>query len=76
MAKKKIIHVIGRLDYGGAERLLLDISRKIDKTEFELSIVTLKGHGQLESKFVEAGVPVRVIEKRFKGDIFVIKKLK
>jgi len=72
MNKIKIIHVIGKLDIGGAERLLLDLGRKIDKTRFEIQVVTLGGEGALMKEFEAADVPVIVIEKKFKGDFRVI----
>jgi glycosyltransferase involved in cell wall biosynthesis len=76
MSKKiKIIHIIGALDYGGAERLLLDLGRKIDREKFDLAVVSLAPRGTLADKFDDAGVKFVNIPKRFKGDIAVIGRL-
>jgi len=71
----KVCHVIGRLAYGGAERLLLDICRKIDKNQFELSVVSLKKDNPLAEQFADAGVEVKNIEKRGKLDFSLTARL-
>lgn len=78
MPKKriKIIHIIGRLDYGGAERLLLDICRKLDKSVFDVSVLALQGTGRLEQKFVEAGISVETLNKKQRFNLSFINKVK
>jgi glycosyltransferase involved in cell wall biosynthesis len=76
MKKVKVLHIIGRLSYGGAENLLLDLCRKIDKTKFDISVLALQGAGSLQPKFEAAGVKVEVMRKRFKGDLAMIRKVK
>ena len=60
MSKKiKIIHIIGKLDYGGAERLLLDICRKIDKKKFDVSVEhvrTIKVKGKQKKMNTRRGI--------------------
>ena len=73
--KIKIVHIIGKLDVGGAERLILDLGRKLDKSRFDIQIVALKGSGALEREFAKAEVPVTVIEKRYLGDWSVIDRV-
>ncbi|MEK7511770.1 MAG: glycosyltransferase, partial [Patescibacteria group bacterium] len=71
----KVCHVIGRLAYGGAERLLLDICRKIDKDKFQLSIIVLKRDNPLIEQFEDAGVEVKCIEKKGKLDLSLTRRL-
>jgi glycosyltransferase involved in cell wall biosynthesis len=71
----KVCHVIGRLAYGGAERLLLDICRKINKDKFQLSVVVLKRDNPLIEQFEDAGVEVKCIEKKCKLDFSLTKRL-
>ncbi len=77
MSKKiKIIHVISELNYGGAERLLLDLGRKIDKSKFDFQVVTIGRGGKLVRDFNVAEIKVTVISKHFKGDWTVVRRLK
>lgn len=71
----KVCHVIGKLAFGGAERLLLDICRKIDKDKFQLSIVVLKRDNPLIEQFEDAGVEVKCIEKKGKYDFSLTRRL-
>ena len=73
--KIKIIHVIGPMGYGGAERLLLDLCRKIDKSRFDVSVLSVKKKGPLLEKFIEAGIRVEVLEKKFRLQLSLIKKI-
>ena len=71
----KIVHIIGALVYGGAERLLLDICRKIDKTQFDISVIVLRQNNDLAKQFEDAGIPVTIFEKKGKLDFGVIERL-
>ena len=57
----KIIHVIPRLAIGGAEKLLLDICRKIDKDKFDVSVVVLLNDNPLQEAFENAGIKLKFI---------------
>lgn len=73
--KIKIFYVIGRLNYGGAERLLLDICRKIDKDLFDVKLISIGVGGKLKEKFIETGIEVIEVEKSHKFSLAVIKKI-
>jgi glycosyltransferase involved in cell wall biosynthesis len=72
MKKIKIIHIITSLNFGGAERLLLDLARHLDKERFEVKVATVVGGGLLQSEFEKAGVPVKIFEKKSKIGLGVI----
>ena len=71
----KISYIIGRLAYGGAERLLLDICRKIDKTKFEIEVLVLQTDNPLAEQFERAGVQIKYFDKVKKFDWKIIKKV-
>lgn len=71
----KIIHVIPRLAVGGAEKLLLDICRKLDKDDFDISVVVLQEDNPLQSAFEAAGVDLFFLHKKNKFDFDVVRRL-
>lgn len=74
--KIKIIHIIGQLSYGGAEKLVLDLCRKIDRQRFSVLVISIGKPGKLISEFDNAGIPVFSVEKKFKGDWRVLNKIR
>jgi len=64
--KIKVIHVIPTLDFGGAERLLLDIVRKGDRSKFDYEVMAMVRAGGLEKDFKAAGVPLKIFYKKSK----------
>ncbi|HMB26306.1 MAG TPA: glycosyltransferase [Patescibacteria group bacterium] len=71
----KIVYIIGRLAYGGAEKALLDLCRKINKQKFEITVVVLQEDNPLAEQFEDAGVKVHFMRKKTKFDFSIIKKL-
>lgn len=58
--KKKILYIINDLGIGGAQRLLYDLLRELDKTHFEPYIINLNFDRSkiLEKEIILLGVPV------------------
>lgn len=75
MEKIKIVHIIGELGIGGAERLLLDLGRKIDKNVFDFRVITLGRGGRLIKDFEAAGLPVTVVPRNYMGDWHVVGRI-
>jgi glycosyltransferase involved in cell wall biosynthesis len=71
----KITHIIGRLAYGGAERLLLEICRKIDESRFDISVIVLQDDNPLAKIYEDAGVAVKFFNKKTKADFRIVKKV-
>ena len=71
----RVIHIIGRLNYGGAEKLLLDLCRKIDKEKFEVSVVVLQDNNPLAEAFENAGIKLEYFHKKGKLDFGVINRV-
>lgn len=58
--KKKIIHLIGHLEMGGAESLVTEYGMKIDKKAFDTKVVTLENRKQSsnEDKLTKSNVDI------------------
>ncbi len=64
----KITHIIGKLNYGGAEKLLFDLCRFADKEKIENEVIVLRDDGDLIDFFEEQGIKIKVIERTGKFD--------
>ncbi|MBI5071375.1 glycosyltransferase [Candidatus Falkowbacteria bacterium] len=75
MRKIKIIHIITGLPFGGAETMLFDLARRLSADNFEVKVATAVRGGPLVQDFKEAGIEVRIFEKRGKIGLGLIFKL-
>lgn len=72
--KKKILYVITKSNFGGAQRYVLDLATHVPKEHFE-SVVALGGGGMLKGRLDSAGI--RTIEiKNFTRDISPFKDMR
>ncbi len=70
---KKVLFVITKSNWGGAQRYVYDLAVSLPKEDFEIS-VALGGHGILATKLKEAGVRVIGIP-HLERDISFVKEL-
>ena len=65
----RILHLITRLPIGGAERLLVDVVRRLDPERFESVVCCIQAKGPLADELERAGIAVhclnRMQSKRF-----------
>jgi glycosyltransferase involved in cell wall biosynthesis len=54
----RVLHLISGLRVGGAEILLLDTLRRIDRSRFDARVASLLGPGAMGPRFEEAGIRV------------------
>jgi glycosyltransferase involved in cell wall biosynthesis len=73
--KIKILHLIPTLDKGGAERLLVDLTKKIDKEKFDVEVLSLTTLGKWGFELKKSDISVASLGKKSKGSIFVFWKL-
>jgi len=73
--KIKIIHIIGRLQMGGAERLLYDLCRKIDKQKFNVQVVSVHAGGTMQKFFKQAEIKVTNFHKTKRWDFAVVNQM-
>src|ERR1051326_5960576 len=71
---RRVLHFITELEVGGAERLLVSILPRLDKTRFEPSVVYLYGD-DLRPELERAGIRVTRIQSRGKFDFAAFSQL-
>jgi glycosyltransferase involved in cell wall biosynthesis len=62
--KPGILYVIGSFRFGGSERHLLELVRRLDRGRFRPSIAVLHRKGELEPAFAATGVPIYTLGLR------------
>lgn len=71
----KILYVIGQLTVGGTERQLLELIKHIDRTNFDLQVVSLYQNAPLKMEFREAGCPVHLLNREKQGRLVTLVRL-
>jgi len=66
--RKRILHIIPTLDRSGAEKQLVLLAKGLPIDEFDVHVCALTRGGPLKAELDAAGVPSRVIGKRWKLD--------
>ena len=65
--KRKILHLIETTGPGGAETVLLNIVRRLNRDDFG-SLVVIKGTGWLHDQLTSCGIDVRIIDSSKAND--------
>lgn len=73
--KIKVLYVIWSLQMGGAERVVSDTARKLDRERFEPMVACLNFKGLLAEELEKQGIKVFCVDKKPKLDLGVIGKL-
>ncbi|PKH01060.1 glycosyl transferase [Psychromonas sp. MB-3u-54] len=72
--KTKILIVISNMEFGGAQRQIVELVNNIDQTQFEIHVCSLSEYVPLTEQFNE-GIPLHIIHKKAKFDFSVVFKL-
>jgi glycosyltransferase involved in cell wall biosynthesis len=64
---RHVVHVIGSLQTGGAEKMVVNFLQAVDRTEFRHSVLCLQDPGVMAPEVEAAGVPVKVLPVRFRS---------
>jgi len=56
-----VLYIIGSFQFGGWERQLLEIVRRLDRRRFYPVVAVLHRHGVLEKPFADSGVPIHTV---------------
>jgi glycosyltransferase involved in cell wall biosynthesis len=75
MKRINILHIITELEVGGAENLLLNICRKMDKKNFNILVGYIYGPCTLANQFRRTGVRLVDLSRRSKIDPLLLFKL-
>lgn len=75
--KLRILHIIPNFGHGGAERLVVDLMKAIDREQFEVAAVSLypKGDTILEQELEDNGLKVYFLNKHLGLDLHMIPQL-
>lgn len=70
---KKILFLIHDLGQGGAEKVLVNLVNNMDKTQFDITVITIFGGG-INEQFLENEIKLySIFKKSFKGNTFFLK---
>jgi len=72
--KTKALIVISNMEFGGAQRQIVELVNNIDQTQFEIHVCSLSEYVPLAEQF-KSSVPFYIINKQSKFDFSVVFKL-
>ena len=74
--KKRLLHIVLYLPYGGLEKIVYDFSRNLNTKDYEVHVAALEKGGPVGDLLKQEGIPVHVLGKRpGKFDIRLLIKL-
>lgn len=71
----RILLVISNLEYGGAQRQVIELANNMDAEQFDVHVCSLSGYIPLAEDLHDAGRRLHVINKQWKFDVTVIPRL-
>lgn len=74
--KINLAFIICSLTFGGAERLVLDLIKNLDKNIFNIHLITIMGGGDLLPEFEKLNIQIKIFHKKTKLGLGVILKIK
>ncbi|MFC1807901.1 glycosyltransferase [Candidatus Omnitrophota bacterium] len=73
--KKRIAYVVWQLEPWGAERVVINLAKNIDRSKFEPYVICINEAGSVSDELNDAGIPVITVNKRSKVDIIALFRL-
>ncbi len=70
----KVLLVISNLEFGGAQRQIVELANNIDRSKYEVHLCSLSSYTPLGDQ-LKSDVELTVLEKKFKFDFLVVFKL-
>jgi glycosyltransferase involved in cell wall biosynthesis len=70
-----VLHVLNTLQTGGAEYLVLNLARALDRRRFPMLVCSLQGDGEIGTEMRALGVPTFVLERRVGLDPWLVPRL-
>jgi len=61
--KLRVLHVITRMPVGGAERLIADIVRRLDRSRYHPMVCCIQARGELAAEIEQAGTALFCLER-------------
>lgn len=75
-ARLRLAFCVTELDPGGAERALVELVTRLDRTRFAPRVYCLSGRGALVDRLEGAGIETVLLRARSRGDVGVVRRLK
>lgn len=75
MKKTKILYIIWSLEPGGAERVVIDLAKHIDRIRFEPYVCCINQPGRLSDELVNNDISIFHLNKRGKIDFSALRRL-
>jgi glycosyltransferase involved in cell wall biosynthesis len=72
---KRVLLVISNLEYGGAQRQIVELANNMDPARYEMHICSLSDYTPLQQDLHGADKRLHIIKKRWKFDASVVPKL-
>ena len=73
--KINVLYVIWSLETGGAERIVVNLAKGLDKTRYNPMVCCLNWKGKLTHELEQAGITVFILNKKGKIDISIVGRL-
>jgi len=74
--KKKLLHIVLYLVYGGLEKIVYDFSKRLNKRDYEVHVAALEKGGPIGDLLLQEGIPVHILGKKpGKFDFYLLFKL-
>lgn len=74
--KIKLLIILNTLDAGGAENIVLQLCRNLDKNKYQIAVATVMGGGALQKEFAALGAETFIFQKKGRFGLNVIKSLR
>ena len=73
--RTNVLYVIWSLQTGGAERVVADLARSLDRNRFRPMVCCLNFKGRLAEELEQEGIPVFALDKKPKADLGALFRL-
>lgn len=74
--KIKLLIILNTLEAGGAENIVLQLCRNLDKEKYQIAVATVMGGGVLEKEFAALGAQIFIFQKKGKFGFNILKSLR
>jgi len=72
--KTKVLIVISNMEFGGAQRQIVELINNMDQTKFEVHLCSLSEYMPLADQ-LDKNIPVHIIHKKYKFDFSVVLRI-
>ncbi|MBU2102934.1 MAG: glycosyltransferase, partial [Candidatus Omnitrophica bacterium] len=74
-AKRNILYIIWSLGLGGAERVVINLAKGLDKNKYNVTVCCLNDKGQFAYELEKEGIEVVALNKKGAFDISIVPRL-